>query len=242
MKISYDYSVVQQTLSRRTLAERGTSLWRYSELLPISEEKSIVTLGEGGTPLVASRRLGPALGLGHLHFKDETRLPTGSLKDRCAAVSISKALESGVGTVVVSSSGNGASAMAAYSARAGIGCYVFVPSDAAANKLIQSMAYGAKVVRVSGGVTEAADLADLVGREKGWPNVSTAAAYNPYSQQGQKTGAYEIDEQHGWTPPDWVVHPEGSRNFLEAVSSLLLYLEPESSAWRPGSSAGPPRT
>jgi threonine synthase len=214
MTIRYDYSVVREGLNMESLKSRGPTLWRYGELLPISEARNIVSLNEGCTPLIAAGRMGLSLGLSHLHLKDETRLPTGSLKDRCATMSISKAVESGVRAVVVSSSGNGASSMAAYSARAGIGCYVFVPSDAATNKLTQSIAYGARVTRVTGGVAGTDVAAGMVAKQKGWPNLSTAATYNPYALQGQKTGAYEIAEQLGWRAPDWVVLPVGSGNVL----------------------------
>jgi threonine synthase len=214
MRISYDYALLKNTIDRKAFGSRAPTLWKYKELLPISSVANIVTLGEGWTPLVATRELGPGLGLKRLYLKDETRLPTGSLKDRCATVSISKAVESGVEAVVVSSSGNGASSMAAYAARAGVSCYVFVPSDAPTNKLIQSMAYGAKVTRVKGGVAGTDLMAGMVGKRRGWPNLSTAATYNPYALQGQKTGAYEIAEQLGWKVPDWVVLPVGSGNVL----------------------------
>jgi threonine synthase len=212
--VRYDYALVGESMSRRSLERRGRSLWRYAELLPLVDRRNAVTMGEGGTPLVASRRVGERVGLRALRFKDETRLPTGSLKDRCATVSVSKAAEAGVRDVVVSSSGNGASAVAAYAARAGVGCHVYVPADAAGNKLIQSMAYGAEVVKVSGGTTGAVEVADRVSKERGWPNLSTAAVYNPYSLQGQKTGAFEIAEELGWVSPDWVVLPVGSGNVL----------------------------
>jgi threonine synthase len=214
MTIQYDYSAIREGLSKESLASRSPTLWRYNELLPISEKRNTISLSEGYTPLVAAERMGPSLGLSHLLLKDETRLPTGSLKDRCATVSISKAVESGVQAVVVSSSGNGASSMAAYSARAGIACYVFVPAEAPMNKLAQSMAYGARVTKVKGGVAGTDVVAGMVGKQKGWPNLSTATTFNPYALQGQKTGAYEIVEQLGWRAPDWVVLPVGSGNVL----------------------------
>jgi threonine synthase len=184
------------------------------ELLPIADDNNIVSLSEGWTPLTQSKRIYAHYGLKRLFLKDETRLPTGSLKDRCATVSISKAVEDGVKAVVVSSSGNGASSMAAYSARAGIECYVFVPPTAAENKLIQSMAYGAKVVKVKGVQGNSDRMASKVAQKNGWPNVSTAATFNPYAMQGQKTAAYEILEQLGWEVPDWIVLPVGSGNCL----------------------------
>jgi threonine synthase len=104
--------------------------------------------------------------------------------------------------------------MSAYSARAGISCHVFIPSTAAENKLIQTLAYGAKIVKINGVTGNAVKMADEVSRRRGWPNVSTAAAYNPYALEGQKTAAYEIAEQLGWKAPDWVVIPFGSGNAL----------------------------
>lgn len=214
IKISYGYRTARKKLSKRILRTRSFNLWRYGELLPIVRSKNIVSLGEGGTPLIRSSKFAERVGLRRLHLKDETRLPTGSLKDRCATVSISKALESGEHAAVISSSGNAAASMSAYSARAGIRCYVFVPSNAPSTKLIQSLSFGAKVVRVNGTTGNSVDMAREVGRKKGWVNVSTAATYNPYAMEGQKTAAYEIMEQLGWKAPDWLIVPVGSGNGL----------------------------
>jgi threonine synthase len=214
IRIRYDYALISSALNKESLRRRPHSLWRYRELLPIADESNIVSLGEGGTPLISSRRIGPSLGMRGLCFKDETRLPTGSLKDRCASVTISKAVESEVQSVVVSSSGNGAAAMSAYSARGGINCYVFVPSSAAENKLLQCASYGARVIKVNGIAGTSNEMAGKVAARNRWPNVSTAATYNPYSLEGQKTVAYEIAEQTNWNTPDWLVIPVGSGNNL----------------------------
>ncbi|TMP99370.1 MAG: threonine synthase [Thaumarchaeota archaeon] len=214
IKISYDYSEVGKTLDKKKIRGRPFNLWRYSELLPLSSPENVITLGEGGTPLIRSERFASKLGLRNLYFKDEAMLPTGSLKDRCATVSISKAKEAAVKSVVISSSGNAAASMSAYSARAGIRCLVFVPSSAVPSKLLQVTTYGGKVIKVNGTTGNSVKLAADATRKFGWPNVSTAAVYNPYALEGQKTSAYEMVEQLDWKTPDWLVIPVGSGNNL----------------------------
>ncbi len=214
VKISYDYGLVAKTLDRKKIERRPFNLWRYSELLPLSSPENVVTLGEGGTPLIRSDKFASRLGLRDLYFKDEAMLPTGSLKDRCATVSISKAKEAGVASVVISSSGNAAASMSAYSARAGILCWVFVPPTAVPNKLVQVMTYGGRIVKVNGTTGNSVKLASDTTKRYGWPNVSTAAVYNPYALEGQKTSAFEMVEQLNWKVPDWLVIPVGSGNNL----------------------------
>jgi threonine synthase len=199
-------------------------LWAWFDLLPLSDRESIVSLGEGDTPLVQAVRLGRTLGLDTLLLKDETRNPTGSFKDRMLAVGVARALELGKGTVAVQSSGNVGAAAAAYAAKAGLRAKVFVPRTATDEKILQTQMYGAQVFRIDH--TSPAAIFDLLVwacREFGWYLVSTAAIYNPFTLEGAKTIAYEIAEQTAFDLPDWVIVPVGGggtigslwRGFLE---------------------------
>lgn len=217
LDIEYDYEKVAGVAPVKGFAdERAIGIWKYRQLLPVRDESNAVTLGEGGTPLFECRRLGPRLGCDDLYVKDETREPTGSFKDRPIAVAITKALEFGVDTVVTSSSGNAGAAVSAYAAKAGLRCVVFVPSATPPGKLAQIAMYGAKVIPVEGSCSDTYRLAQIVAKKEGWLNVTTTFL-SPYPTEGDKTVAYEIAEQLGWRPPDWVVVPIGAGPLLVGV-------------------------
>jgi threonine synthase len=125
LDIFYDYERIKNDLRREDLVGRDFNMWRYKEFLPLPDHKYIVSLGEGGTPLVKAQRLGEKLGLKNLYLKDETRNPTGSFKDRGMSVSVSMAKYFGFKYTVTASSGNAAAALAAYAARAGLETIAF---------------------------------------------------------------------------------------------------------------------
>ena len=122
---------------------RERSIWRWFDFFPVADRSSIVSLGEGNTPLIYARRLGERIGIAGLYLKNDTVLPTGSLKDRSNSVGLSVAKELGFTTATVMSTGNAAASVAAYSAAAGLKSIVMVPSGTAPSKLIQARAYGA---------------------------------------------------------------------------------------------------
>jgi threonine synthase len=128
--VRYDLAAAALALPRESLASRGPTLWRYHELLPVRDPASVVTLGEGMTPLVPLPRLGEAVGLPRLLMKDEGMTPTGTFKARGAATGVSRAKELGVRTVAMPTNGNAGGAWAAYGARAGMEVFVFMPADA----------------------------------------------------------------------------------------------------------------
>lgn len=176
------------------------TLWRYHQALPIADETSIISLGEGMTPLVS--------------FDDDTHnhrlkldfvCPTGSYKDRGATLLLSKVKELGVQAVVEDSSGNAGAAIAAYSAKAGIDCTIYCPASTSKGKLAQISMYGAKLKLIEGNraattqaVLEAAE--DTYYASHNW---------NPFFLEGTKTIAFEIAEQLGWQAPDHVICPIG---------------------------------
>ena len=182
------------------IAKRDNTLWRYREALPIADDNSIISLGEGMTPLVSFDNST------HDHrLKLDFVCPTGSYKDRGASVLLSKVKELGVREVVEDSSGNAGAAIAAYSAKAGIDCTIYCPSSTSKGKLTQISMYGAKLKLIEGnraattqGVLDAADTTYYASHN-----------WNPFFLEGTKTIAFELAEQLGWKAPDHVICPIG---------------------------------
>jgi len=217
LDVEYDYGSISSQIGREVFESRRGGLWKYRELLPIENEKNIVTLGEVQTPLVPCENLGKTLGLRHLYVKDETKSPTASFKDRPMTVGVSKAVELGFDTLVSASSGNAAAALAAYSARASLTCYTFVPEMVSPGKIAQLNIFGAHVVRLRGlesGVDPTVTMLKLVCKQFGWYPCPSFGAFNPYQAEGPKTMSYEIAEQLGWSTPDWVFAGVGGGGLL----------------------------
>jgi len=185
---------------------RSRSIWRWRELLPIEDDRCVVSLGEGGTPLVSSVHVGPALGLARLHILNDGANPTGSLKDRGMAVVASKAVEFGYRVIACDSSGNKAASVSAYAARAGLRSLVFCPSTTPSQKLIQILAYGGRLVIVD---TDRAGVARLYANimQRHQADWYDSGFSNPFRYEGKKTYAYEIAEAFGGHAPDWILHP-----------------------------------
>ncbi len=193
------------------------SMWRYFDLLPLNDKASVVSQGEGQTPLLESPRLADQLGVGSLLLKNETMNPTGSFKDRQVSVGISKAKESGARTLAVISSGNVAAAAASYAAIAGLKCILFAPYNAPEEKLVQARMYGASFVKVK--TLSSSLIFELVAQacvQKNWYLLSTAGLYNPYHVEGAKTIAYELVQQCP-SMPDWVIAPVGGGGLVGAL-------------------------
>jgi threonine synthase len=203
----YDLAAARATLSRDVLAGRPPSLWRYAELLPIRDDRNVVTLGEGWTPLLGAHRLGERLGCGRLLLKDEGVNPTGSFKARGMAVAVSRARELGLLRLATPSAGNAASALSAYAARAGADAFVFMPSDAPSVNQALCVAYGAHLFLVRGLIGDCGRIVRREGQGRGWFDVSTLR--EPYRVEGKKTMGYELAEQLGWRLPDAIVYPTG---------------------------------
>ncbi|MFQ5657583.1 MAG: threonine synthase [Candidatus Methylomirabilales bacterium] len=186
------------------LHRQDRSIWRWHEFFPIEKEGAIASLGEGGTPLVPGERLRREVGGAQLYLKNDTLLPTGSLKDRSNAVGISRAVEEGREVVSVASTGNAAASVAAYAARAGLQSVVFVPEATAPEKVVQAASYGARIVRVRADYDETARLYGQALKAFGWYNCLSS---NPFRNEGKKSYAYEIWMDLDGQVPDWVIHP-----------------------------------
>ncbi len=195
-------------------SERG--MRRYLGLLPIENATSLPPLLVGDTPLNPGGRLSDTLGLDNLYLKDDTRNPTGSLKDRASALVVAKAIEAGARTVCTASTGNAATALAGLAASVGLECVVIVPATAPPAKLAQMLVYGARIVPVRGTYDQAFDLSSEACAHFGWYNRNTA--YNPYTIDGKRTAAFEIWEQLGYEAPDSVWIPVGDGVILSGVA------------------------
>jgi threonine synthase len=215
LEARYDLGRINVKDWLETIRRRRGDLWRYREVLPIYDSSNIVSLGEGGTPLIRSQALAASLGLRNLYIKDERQGPTGSFKDRQATVAISALREMGVSELVVASTGNVAIAYAAYCARAGIKLWAFFPSLTPGEKMREAHLYGAEVMKVTGTYDETKQVAADFAKRKGLfldRGIKSVAAI-----EAMKTISYEIAEQLGdeledgkrWRSPDW---------FLQGVS------------------------
>ena len=205
--VRYDLKRVSDTFSRGALGTRVRSMWRYRELLPFEDESDIVSLGETMTPLMRCNRLGSLLGLVNLVIKDESRLPTGSFKARGMAMAVTMARSLGVTRVAVPTAGNAGGALAAYAARAGLDCFIFMPQDTPAVNRYEAAMHGARVFLVNGLINDCGRIV-REGRDRfGWFDMSTLK--EPYRIEGKKTMGLELAEQFDWDLPDVILYPTG---------------------------------
>jgi threonine synthase len=191
-------------------------MWRYRELLPLHDDASLITMGEGGTPLYPATNLGMMLGRPHIYVKDERQGPTGSFKDRQASLAISAMKESGITEAVLASTGNVAISYSAYSAHAGIKLWAFLTSAVPAEKMREVALYGSKVVKVTGTYDQTKQVAAEFARRKSLHydrGIRSIAV-----KESMKTLAFEMAEQLGqilgpapdaqdapWRAPDWYI-------------------------------------
>jgi threonine synthase len=187
---------------------------RYRNFLPVTGSTPIVSLGEGGTPLIFSPRLSAIAGRGcEVHLKYEGLNPTCSFKDRGMTVAVSKAAERKVSALICASTGNTSASAAAYAARAGLRCVVVLPAGKiASGKLLQAFAYGAKVIAIDGNFDDALLIVRKLGERKDFAIVNSI---NPDRIAGQKTAAFEIVDELGGAP-DFHLLPLGNAGNLTA--------------------------
>ncbi len=188
-----------------TMANRPKTLWRYREALPIDSSDSLVSFDEGYTPLSAIE-----IDKKPLLVKQEHLFPTGSYKDRGATLLISQARALGVDRVVEDSSGNAGAAIAAYAARAGMACDIYVPESTSPAKLAQIQLYGATLHRIPGSREDTAQAVQQAAQK----HFYASHVWNPYFFHGTKTFAYEIWEQLGYRAPDALLIPTGNGTLL----------------------------
>ncbi len=225
--VRYDLERAGRSLTKESLSGRRADMWRYREVLPVESDENVVTLGEGWTPLLRTERLGQKLGLRNLYIKDESQNPTQSFKARGMTAAVSMARELGARKLAVPSAGNAAGALAAYSARAGLECFIFMPRDTPRANVVECEQTGAHVTLMDGLIT---DCGAEVGRRKeaeGWFDVSTLK--EPYRIEGKKTLGYELAEQLDWTLPDVIIYPTGGGTGL--IGMWKAFDEMEEMGW-----------
>ena len=214
----YNYEEIGASLPEK-LVNRAFNLWRYEELLPIETPMPDLTLGAGGTPLIRAANLGMMLGHSHIYIKDERQGPTGSFKDRQAALTIAALKEAGITEIVISSTGNVAIAYSALAARSGIKCWTFLPSLVPGEKMREVALYGTQVVKVTASYDQAKKVAAQFAQQRGF-YLDKGTRSIP-SVEAMKTIAFEATEQltlqyanqlpvregsqAPWRSPDWYV-------------------------------------
>ncbi|MBT8477311.1 MAG: threonine synthase [Gemmatimonadetes bacterium] len=205
--VRYDLEAVGAAMTKEEVARREPTMWRYRELLPISDATKIASLGEGMSPLLRCERLGQALGLSDLWVKDESQLPTGSFKSRGLSMAVSRANELGVKRVAIPTAGNAGGAMAAYAARVGMEAFVFMPADTPIVNQYEAAYYGARAFLVDGLITDCGAVVREGTPHMDWFDVSTLK--EPYRIEGKKTMGLELAEQCEWSLPDVIMYPTG---------------------------------
>lgn len=226
--VRYDLAEAGETLTRESLGSRKSSLWRYREVLPVTDPANIVSFGEGWTPLLKADRLADSLSIPlKLYIKDEGQNPTQSFKARGMTAAVSMAKELGVKKVAVPSAGNAAGAMAAYAARAGMEAFIFMPADTPRANVIECEQTGANVTLIDGLITDCGKIVAERKEAEGWFDVSTLK--EPYRVEGKKTMGFELAEQFNWELPDVILYPTGGGTGL--IGMWKAFDEMEQMGW-----------
>ena len=218
--VRYDLSAAKGMAVRDSLPNVH-SMWRYAPVLP---DVQPVTLGEGWTPMLPSRRNGNVL------LKEEGANPTGTFKARGLALAVTMAKHYGLGKLAVPSAGNAGGALAAYAAAAGIEAHIFMPQDVPLANQVECIAYGAHMTLVDGLISDCAKIVAERKDREGWFDVSTLK--EPFRVEGKKTMGYELVEQLGWQYPDAVFYPTGGGVGL--IGMWKAFLEMEELGWVSG--------
>ena len=225
--VRYDLRRAAETMVRERMSSRPPTLWRYREVLPVTNDASILCLGEGFTPLIHAQRLGSRLGLPNLYLKDEALNPTGSFKARGLAVAVSMANELGLRKLAIPSAGNAGGALAAYAAHGGLEAAVFMPAETPLMNRRECALLGARVVLVSGSIKDCARAMRDQLKDGDWFDVSTLR--EPYRLEGKKTMAYEVVEQLERRVPQAMIYPTGGGTGL--IGMWKAFDEMEELGW-----------
>jgi threonine synthase len=225
LEVQYDLDSARGEFTRESIAAGPANIWRYARLLPIPEGFQ-PDLPVGFTPLVRASNLGKRIGANNLYVKnDAVCFPTLSFKDRVVSVALANARKFGFATVGCSSTGNLANAVAAQAARLGLQACILVPADLEPAKILNTLIYGARLVRIDGNYDHVNRLCTLIAGEYNWGFVNVNL--RPYYAEGSKTVGYEIAEQLGWRLPDNVVVPMAGGSLIRKIRKAfreLVYL------------------
>jgi len=225
--VRYDMAALRLSASREDIQARAAAaptslgMWRYAGVLPAVDP---VTLGEGFTPMLRSRRYP------NLFLKEEAANPTGTFKARGLSLAVSMARQYGLKKLAVPSAGNAAGALAAYAAAAGIEANIFMPRDVPLANYLEAVAYGANVTLVDGLISDCARMVAERKDAEGWFDISSLK--EPFRVEGKKTMGYELVEQAGWQYPDAVFYPTGGGVGL--IAMWKAFEEMETLGWVKG--------
>jgi threonine synthase len=208
------YNLKSKT-DKSILAGRPATMWRYKEFLPVINEKNIVTLGEGFTPIIPVENLKQFAAGNEVFWKDESGNPTGSFKARGISAAVSKAKELGIQAIATPTAGNAGGALAAYAARAGIKAIVYMPKQTPKVFKDECRLYGADLLEIDGNISDCGKLINEHALLNNWFQVSTLK--EPYRLEGKKTMGYEIAEQFNWQLPDVIFYPTGGGTGLIGI-------------------------
>jgi len=219
LEVSYDYEALREVVSRERISNRAPNMWRYADLLPLSDDFHPI-LPVGFTPLFQAPQLAKQFGATNLFIKnDAVCLPTLSFKDRVVAVALANARNFGFDTVACSSTGNLANAVAAQAARNGFKAWIFIPADLEPAKVLGTQVFGAKLVRIAGSYDQVNRLCSQIADEHPWGFVNVNL--RPYYAEGSKTVGFEIAEQLGWRLPDNVVVPMAGGSLITKIKKAF---------------------
>lgn len=221
------YNLPKLSTPKQHIHQTIQSMWRYSQFLPISDHKNIVSLGEGNTPLIPLKNLRFDGNENNIFWKDESGNPTGSFKARGISAAVSKAKELGIQDIAVPTAGNAGGATAAYCARAGIKAHVYMPKETPKVFKDECRLYQAEVVEIDGNISDCGAFANKIASQNGWFQLSTLK--EPYRLEGKKTMGYELAEQSNWQLPDVIFYPTGGGTGL--IGLWKAFDEMEAIGW-----------
>lgn len=224
LEVHYDLDAIQKRapVTRQSIAAGPHNIWRYAALLPIPEGFE-PDLPVGFTPLVRARQLGKRIGAENLFIKnDSVCFPTLSFKDRVVSVALANAQKFGFTTVGCSSTGNLANSVAAQAARLGLKATILVPADLEPAKILNTLVYGARLIRIDGNYDHVNRLCTQIADEYAWGLVNVNL--RPYYAEGSKTQGFEIAEQLGWRLPDNVVCPMAGGSLIRKIRKAFQEL------------------
>lgn len=208
-----DFAALKQRVAKDFDRTAPLSGRKYAAFYPLKNPRKVVSLGEGGTPLIQLKKIGRQLKLKNLYVKNEGQNPTGVFKDRGSLVEVTKAKELNAKAIVCASTGNMAASVSAYAALCGLPCYVLIPEGTPLGKLAQTLSYGARVLQIRGTYGDCCRLSEEMAAKYRYYLAGDYA----FRGEGQKSLAFEVCEQLGWVAPDVVIVPVGCGTNLAAI-------------------------
>ncbi|MEJ5313083.1 MAG: threonine synthase [Anaerolinea sp.] len=210
----YDLKSLSAKVSPKEM-EKIDGMWCWHVVLPVLNPEHVVTLGEGGTPILKLPQLAPRYSLKALFLKDEGLNPTASFKARGLSAAVSKAREFGIQRLMIPTAGNAGGALAAYASRAGMSAWIAMPEDTPQANIQEAEITGAKISLVPGLISDAAKYLQSHSSQEGWFDVSTFK--EPYRLEGKKTMGYEIARHFDWEFPEVILYPTGGGTGLVGI-------------------------